>query len=243
MPVFCTVDDKHVPLCRIVWVSDLPHFCGAAECQKEGLYEIRLEQGEIVWANKPDHDAAIEALEAWLNGSATAPKTKNWSRTMSTFEDGRFRWRETYFVLFPAGEAALPEAGREDAGRHQQALRVEQPHRRRAGPLRVAHALVARGFCRHGHLLHRRRRRSSSRSRPWPRSSRNRPSPSSKRCCSGCGVTKAASTCSILNRFPRNGRRKRRAGRVARSGRCWQCSAPWPKSPAGWPSTHSRERH
>ena len=21
---------------------------------------------------------------------------------MSTFEDGRFRWRETYFVLFPA---------------------------------------------------------------------------------------------------------------------------------------------
>jgi hypothetical protein len=69
MSVFCTVDDKHVPLCRIVWVSDLPHFCGGADCQREGLYEIRLEQGETVWASKQDHDAAIEALEAWLTGS------------------------------------------------------------------------------------------------------------------------------------------------------------------------------
>ena len=52
---------------RIVWVSDLPHFCGAAECQREGQYEVRLEQRESVWATQPDRDAALEALEAWLS--------------------------------------------------------------------------------------------------------------------------------------------------------------------------------
>jgi hypothetical protein len=67
MSVFCTVDDKHVPLCRILWVSDVPHFCGAAECEREGQYEIRLEQGETVWATAPQRDAALAALEAWLS--------------------------------------------------------------------------------------------------------------------------------------------------------------------------------
>jgi hypothetical protein len=70
MSAFCTIDDKQVPLYRIVWVSDLPHFCGAAECQREGQYEVRLEQHESVWATQPDRDAALEALEAWLSGSA-----------------------------------------------------------------------------------------------------------------------------------------------------------------------------
>ncbi len=37
------VDDKHLPLYRIVWVSDLPHFCGDDECEREGQYEIRLD--------------------------------------------------------------------------------------------------------------------------------------------------------------------------------------------------------
>lgn len=69
MPVFCSVDDKHVPLYRIIWISDLPHYCGGEDCQREGLYEIRLEQSETVWANQHDHDAAVEALEAWLIGS------------------------------------------------------------------------------------------------------------------------------------------------------------------------------
>jgi hypothetical protein len=68
-PVFCTVDDKHVPLSRIIWVSDLPHYCGDTECQREGQYEIRLEHGETVWANQPDRDAALEALQTWLAGS------------------------------------------------------------------------------------------------------------------------------------------------------------------------------
>ena len=66
--LFCNVDDKHVPLYRILWISDLPHFCGAAECEREGQYEIRLEQGETVWATKPQRDAALAALEEWLAG-------------------------------------------------------------------------------------------------------------------------------------------------------------------------------
>jgi hypothetical protein len=72
MPVFCIVDDKHVPLGRILWVSDLPHFCGDDECQREGQYEIRLEQGETVWATKPQRDTALAALEQWLSGRAGA---------------------------------------------------------------------------------------------------------------------------------------------------------------------------
>jgi len=65
MSVFCVVDDKHVPLYRIVWISALPHFCGADDCQREGQYEIRLEHEESVWATKQERDEALEALEAW----------------------------------------------------------------------------------------------------------------------------------------------------------------------------------
>ncbi len=68
MPVFCQVDDKHVPLYRILWIADLPHLCGDEECQREGQYEIRLEDGESVWGNLTERDAAVEALEGWLRG-------------------------------------------------------------------------------------------------------------------------------------------------------------------------------
>ena len=72
MSVFCKVDDKHVPLYRIMWVSDLPHFCGSDDCQREGQYEIRLEQQEAVWANLQERDAVLAALEAWLGGQGLA---------------------------------------------------------------------------------------------------------------------------------------------------------------------------
>jgi hypothetical protein len=68
MPVFCHVDDKIVPLYRIVWIAELPHFCGDEECQREGQYEIRLEGDESVWGNAGEHEAAVGALEAWLRG-------------------------------------------------------------------------------------------------------------------------------------------------------------------------------
>lgn len=69
MSVFCLVDDKHVPLHRILWVSELPHFCGSEECEREGEYEIRLENGESVWADCEERDAALTAIEAWQRSS------------------------------------------------------------------------------------------------------------------------------------------------------------------------------
>jgi len=65
MSVFCMVDDKYVPLYRILWVSALPHFCGDEECGREGEYEVRLEDGESVWADREERDAVLAALEAW----------------------------------------------------------------------------------------------------------------------------------------------------------------------------------
>lgn len=64
-PFWCTIDDKHVPLYRIVWISAVPHFCGSEDCRREGQYEVRLEAGEAVWANRQQRDALLEALEAW----------------------------------------------------------------------------------------------------------------------------------------------------------------------------------
>ena len=66
--IFCLIDDKHVPLFRVMWVSNVPHFCGEEDCQCEGLYEIRLEQGESVWANAKERDQMLVALEAWHDG-------------------------------------------------------------------------------------------------------------------------------------------------------------------------------
>lgn len=66
--IFCVVDDKHVPLYRIMWIAAVPHYCGDEECQCEGLYEIRLEQDESVWANRRERDEVLAALEAWQGG-------------------------------------------------------------------------------------------------------------------------------------------------------------------------------
>lgn len=63
MSIFCLVDDKHIPLYRILWVSAVPHFCGEEDCEREGQYEIRLEQGESVWASQQERDAVLEAME------------------------------------------------------------------------------------------------------------------------------------------------------------------------------------
>src|SRR5207302_9478870 len=67
-PIFVLVDDKHIPVYRIMWVSDVPHFCGNEECQCEGDYEIRLEQDESIWASRPERDTVLKAVEAWYNG-------------------------------------------------------------------------------------------------------------------------------------------------------------------------------
>lgn len=62
------VDDKYVPLYRILWISAVPHFCGEEDCQCEGLYEVRLEADESVWAKGDERDQALKALEEWHLG-------------------------------------------------------------------------------------------------------------------------------------------------------------------------------
>ena len=69
--IFSEVDDKHVPLYRVMWVSDVPHFCGHEDCQHEGRYEIRLEQEEAVFATREERDDMIKALESWQSGGET----------------------------------------------------------------------------------------------------------------------------------------------------------------------------
>ena len=74
--IFTLVDDKHVPLYRVIWVSDVPHFCGAEDCMVEGRYEIRLEADESVFGTREERDAVLEALEGWHDGAAGGGDTE-----------------------------------------------------------------------------------------------------------------------------------------------------------------------
>ncbi len=65
MSVFCRIDDKYVPLYRILWISAVPHFCGSEDCQREGQYEVRLEQDETIWATADEQAAALRTIESW----------------------------------------------------------------------------------------------------------------------------------------------------------------------------------
>jgi hypothetical protein len=65
MSIFCRIDDKQIPLYRVVWVGATPHFCGEEDCVREGYYEIRLEQAESVWATIEERDLMLERIEAW----------------------------------------------------------------------------------------------------------------------------------------------------------------------------------
>ncbi|MBN1853340.1 MAG: hypothetical protein JW829_11470 [Pirellulales bacterium] len=79
MSIFCIVDDKHVPIYRIQWISRTPHFCGEEDCCREGWYEIRLEQGESVWArNAEERDQVIRAVEAWHQGKMPDSDESSW---------------------------------------------------------------------------------------------------------------------------------------------------------------------
>ncbi|MEZ6125437.1 MAG: hypothetical protein R3C49_20000 [Planctomycetaceae bacterium] len=66
--LFVLIDDKHVPLARIVWVSDIPHFCGNEECEAEGRYEVRLEGDDSLFGSREERDAALEAMTRWYEG-------------------------------------------------------------------------------------------------------------------------------------------------------------------------------
>ena len=71
MSILCRVDDKLIPLYRVMWISATPHFCGEDDCMREGFYEVRLEQGESVWANDEERDEMREQLERWQGGLGT----------------------------------------------------------------------------------------------------------------------------------------------------------------------------
>ena len=68
MSILCRVDDKLIPLYRVMWVAATPHFCGEEDCVREGSYEIRLEQDESVWANSEERDNVQQLLERWQGG-------------------------------------------------------------------------------------------------------------------------------------------------------------------------------
>jgi len=72
--ILCRIDNKHVPLYRVLWVSELPHFCGHEDCEKEGHYEVRLDQDESLWANSlEERDDVVQALESWQGGLGADP--------------------------------------------------------------------------------------------------------------------------------------------------------------------------
>lgn len=66
--VFAQIDDKHVPLYRVLWIADTPHFCGSEECEVEGRYEIRLEADESLFGTRQERDDVLTALESWHGG-------------------------------------------------------------------------------------------------------------------------------------------------------------------------------
>ncbi|MEQ8846481.1 hypothetical protein [Botrimarina sp.] len=68
MSILCRIEDKHVPLYRIMWVAATPHFCGEEDCLREGQYEVRLEQEEVVWASEQEHEELLKQLETWQGG-------------------------------------------------------------------------------------------------------------------------------------------------------------------------------
>jgi len=59
------IDDKHVPLFRIVWISDVPHFCGEDDCMHEGDYEVRLDVDDSLWTSSEERDLTINAMKRW----------------------------------------------------------------------------------------------------------------------------------------------------------------------------------
>lgn len=65
--IFTIIDDKHVPLSRIVWISDLPHFCGNEECLVEGRYEVRIEGDDSLFATREERDESLEAMRRWAD--------------------------------------------------------------------------------------------------------------------------------------------------------------------------------
>jgi hypothetical protein len=74
------IDDKFIPLYRVLWVGKTPHYCGEEDCMREGYYEIRLEDGESVWGNQEERDGLLDAIETWCGGTegGEGPEGEDW---------------------------------------------------------------------------------------------------------------------------------------------------------------------
>ncbi|PHS00739.1 MAG: hypothetical protein COA78_23585 [Blastopirellula sp.] len=66
--IFSIIDDKHIPIYRVLWIADVPHFCGEDDCTCEGRYEVRLEQAESIWSNREERDDLLKKMESWQTG-------------------------------------------------------------------------------------------------------------------------------------------------------------------------------
>lgn len=75
MSIFCKVDDKNVPMFRVLWIADVPHFCGHDQCTAEGRYEVRLEQDESLWATREERDEMMAEMERW---HGAGPEEEDW---------------------------------------------------------------------------------------------------------------------------------------------------------------------
>ena len=73
MSNICQFDDKHIPLYRVIWVSNLPHYCGEEGCEAEGRYEVRLEQNESLFGTLQERDSLLKALSHWNGGIDDGP--------------------------------------------------------------------------------------------------------------------------------------------------------------------------
>lgn len=69
------IDDKHVPLYRIVWIADLPHFCGVDDCPHEGYYEVRVEGDDSLFITQTERDEAVAGMTAWCGDG---PEDEKW---------------------------------------------------------------------------------------------------------------------------------------------------------------------
>jgi len=123
MSILCRVDDKMVPLYRVMWLAATPHFCGEDDCTREGCYEIRLEQANRENRFGQKRANAIKCKNSSNSGKAAsvAPKAKTTAKATElgrkiavSYQPSLFlgtkimakatdelHWRETYFILFP----------------------------------------------------------------------------------------------------------------------------------------------
>ena len=251
MPVFCQIDDKHIPLYRIVWISDLPHFCGDAECQREGQYEIRLEHERIGLGHPSRARRSGRGLAGLVAGTENRktnrmklkiPKlTRSEISTcyMSTFEDDRYQLAGNLLRALSRHRRPTLKEVEKRLATLEQALHAGKSRRRRAGQVRIGHGHLARRFRRPGRLLHRRRRGPGT----WRGTVQELAAtidPGRRRCLKQ--LKQYDGRFDVLH-FEQVGEppRKTTATTCSIPVPCWRSWRNWPASPADWPSIRSRE--